>query len=166
MSLSANIHATCVRIGRAGVALKAPASAGVLLLGDSGAGKSDLALRLIGRGAKLVADDRTELSVERGRLIARAPKSISGLMEVRGVGIVEMPHAASAHIVLVVDLAGKVKRLPERQRFAPPKGLQLAQKARPFLIALRAFEESAPDKILAAVAALHNDALRCSVKRI
>ena len=50
--------------------------------------------------------------------------------------------------------------MPERRTFAPPKPLHLAQKARPFLIALPAFEESAPDKILAAVAALHNDALR------
>ena len=160
------MHATALVVGRAGQALGAPARAGILLLGTSGAGKSDLALRLIGRGARLVADDRTLLSVERGRLVARAPDSISGLIEVRGVGIVAMPHAASAHIALVVDLAGRVDRLPERQRFAPPKSLRLPANARPALIALSAFEDSAPDKILAAVAALHQGAFRESVKRI
>lgn len=164
--MSVNVHATALVVGRAGQALGAPARAGILLLGTSGAGKSDLALRLIGRGARLVADDRTLLSVERGRLVARAPDNISGLIEVRGVGIVAMPHAASAHIALVVDLAGRVDRLPERQRFAPPKSLRLPAKARPALIALSAFEDSAPDKILAAVAALHQGAFRESVKRI
>ncbi|MGZ5938137.1 MAG: HPr kinase/phosphorylase [Rhizomicrobium sp.] len=165
MSGIVNIHATCLRVARAGLAFRAPAGAGVLLLGDSGAGKSDLALRLIGRGAQLVADDRTDLEVRRGRLVARAPRNIAGLMEIRGLGIVEMPHAASAHIALVVNLSGKVKRMPERNFFTPPKPLVLAQNARPFLISLPALEESAPDKILAAVAALHHGAFRESVKR-
>jgi serine kinase of HPr protein (carbohydrate metabolism regulator) len=163
--VSVNVHATCLRVGRAGRPFRAPASAGGLLLGDSGAGKSDLALRLIGRGAQLVADDRTDLCVESGRLVARAPRSIAGLLEVRGVGIVAVAHAASAHIALVVNLAGKVRRLPKQQRFAPPQALKLAPKARPVLIALSAFEDSAPDKILAAVAALHKGSFRESVKR-
>ena len=67
--MTANIHATCIRIARAGKVFGAPASAGVLILGESGAGKSDLALRLIGRGAELVADDRTELDAS-----ARPPR--------------------------------------------------------------------------------------------
>ena len=160
-----NIHATCVRVAHAGLRFHAPSHAGILLVGGSGAGKSDLALRLIGRGAQLVADDRTDLSVERGRLVARAPKAIAGLLEVRGVGIVELPCAAGARIALVVNLASTVKRLPTLQFFAPPYPLRLPPKARPFRIALSAFEESAPDKILAAVAALHTDTLRGSVKR-
>ena len=76
-----NIHASCVAIG----------TKGVLILGDSGAGKSDLALRLIDDGARLVADDRTELYVSRDALYAQAPKSIAGLIEVRGLGIVALP---------------------------------------------------------------------------
>ncbi len=75
----ANIHASCIAIG----------SRGVLLLGPSGAGKSDLALRLIEEGAKegvrLVADDRTILFAANGALHARAPASIRGLLEVRGL---------------------------------------------------------------------------------
>ncbi|MGH7330764.1 MAG: HPr kinase/phosphorylase, partial [Polyangiaceae bacterium] len=101
--MSVNIHATCVRLGRHGV----------LLLGKSGVGKSDLALRLIGRGAELVSDDRCDLSVERNRLVARPPRAIAGMLEVRGVGIVTLDHAPSASIALAIDLSGRVERMPE-----------------------------------------------------
>ncbi len=141
MSASVNIHATCVRIGRKGV----------LLLGKSGAGKSDLALRLIGRGAVLVADDRCDLTVVNGVLTAGVPKTIAGMLEVRGVGIVKYPYAAHAPIALAVDLSGPVRRLPEPCDFVPPAALKLRQSARPKLIALNAFEASAPDKIAAAL---------------
>ena len=77
----ANIHASCVAIG----------GRGVLLLGKSGVGKSDLALRLIAEGARLVADDRTILFAIRGALHAKAPETIKGLLEIRGVGIVAFP---------------------------------------------------------------------------
>ena len=164
MKAAVNIHATCVRLARAGSIFRAPPSAGVLLLGESGSGKSDLALRLIARGAQLVADDRTELFVERGCLLARAPRRIAGLIEIRGLGIVEMPHAARARIVLAVDLSGKVKRLPDRRYYAPPKPLILARKAWPARMTLSAFDVSAPEKILAAVAALHTRSLRDTVK--
>ena len=56
-----NIHASCVVCARAGAAFGVPEDAGVLLLGESGSGKSEAALRLIAIGAKLVADDRCEL---------------------------------------------------------------------------------------------------------
>ena len=77
MTRSVNIHATCVRLGRAGAAFGAPPDAGVLLLGKSGAGKSDLALRLIALGATLVADDRTELYLWQRKLYARPPANTS-----------------------------------------------------------------------------------------
>ena len=141
MSASINIHATCVRIGRQGV----------LLLGKSGSGKSDLALRLIGRGAVLVADDRCDLSVVGGALTAAAPKTIAGLIEVRGVGLVEYPYATRARIALAVDLSAPAPRLPEPHGFVPPAALKLRQSARPRLIALNAFEASAADKIKAAL---------------
>ena len=159
-----NIHATCVRIARAGRVFGAPPGFGVLLIGESGAGKSDLALRLLGRGAQLVADDRTELYVRRARLMARAPRSLAGLLEVRGVGIVEVAQAGTTPVSLVVELCATVKRMPERRTFVPPKPLILSPRSRPRRIALLAFESSAPEKILLAVAALHNDAFRETVK--
>jgi serine kinase of HPr protein (carbohydrate metabolism regulator) len=99
----ANIHATCVAIG----------ARGVLLMGPSGAGKSDVALRLIDGGAKLVADDRTILFTVKDALHARAPTSIAGLLEIRGVGIVELPVRARVKIALVVRLGREGTRLPE-----------------------------------------------------
>jgi serine kinase of HPr protein (carbohydrate metabolism regulator) len=86
---------------------------GVLIEGASGAGKSDLALRLIDRGAELVSDDYTELSVEDGQLVARAPASIAGRIEVRGVGIMPVSHRESAVAALLVRLTGTPERLPE-----------------------------------------------------
>ena len=144
-----NVHGTCIRVGRAGRTLGAPAHAGVLILGKSGAGKSDLALRLIALGATLVADDRSDLAVLRGRLVASAPRTIAGLLEVRGVGIVKMPHARHVAISLVVELTRKVARLPERETWAPPASLRPAR--RPALIKINPFEASAADKVLLAV---------------
>src|SRR5436190_12103023 len=100
-----NVHASCVAIG----------PHGVLLLGKSGAGKSDLALRLIDAGARLVADDRTILFIARGALHARAPDSIKGLLEIRGLGIVTMPSRPFAKIALVVRLGAEDARLPVRR---------------------------------------------------
>ncbi|TAL01877.1 MAG: hypothetical protein EPO08_08690 [Rhodospirillaceae bacterium] len=99
------LHATCVALD----------GTGVLLRGASGAGKSDLALRLIDGGAVLVADDYCEVTATAGHLTATAPTAIAGKMEVRGYGIVALPVAASATIALVVDLmpADHIPRLPE-----------------------------------------------------
>ncbi len=151
----ANIHATCVLLSRAGEAFGAPGDAGILLLGESGAGKSDLALRLIAMGALLVADDRVELSVENNQLIARAPGNLAGLIEIRNVGIVALPHAPHAAIALTVMLgaAKNLPRLPEHERFAPPAGINLVEQSCPPLIRLGAFEASAPAKVAAAAAA-------------
>ncbi len=120
---TANIHASCVAIN----------ARGVLILGDSGAGKSDLALRLIDGGAKLVSDDRTELYIARGRLCARAPKSIAGLIEVRGLGIIAMPFAKNVPLALAIKLGAPPKRLPEAAFYAPPAPLETA-KSLPFII--------------------------------
>ncbi|MFM2129279.1 MAG: hypothetical protein RL477_825 [Pseudomonadota bacterium] len=108
MGNAANIHATCVALGEAGI----------LLRGPSGAGKSDLALRLIEAGAKLVADDRVVVLRDGDRLIASAPDALEGLIEVRGLGIVRLAPgrlAPSAALALVCDLVGaaEVDRLPE-----------------------------------------------------
>ncbi|HAQ33260.1 MAG TPA: serine/threonine protein kinase, partial [Rhodospirillaceae bacterium] len=71
------IHGTCVALN--GVT--------VLLRGPSGSGKSDLALRLIDGGGRLVADDQTLVEIQGERLVATAPETIAGKMEVRGVGV-------------------------------------------------------------------------------
>jgi serine kinase of HPr protein (carbohydrate metabolism regulator) len=159
-----NIHASCVRLGRAGLAHGAPRDSGVLLLGDSGLGKSDLALRLIALGAELVADDRVELVVTRGRLMARAPRPIRGLIEIRGLGIVEIPYTEQARVALVVQLVRKVaERLPRHDVYVP-EGVVLPASARPPLIRLAAFEISAPQKLIAAAAAFAHGLFRDTVK--
>ena len=99
------LHATCLSLG----------GSGVLLRGPSGSGKSDLALRLIDLGARLVADDQTSLSERDGRIIARAPENIAGKIEVRGIGIQRVASVEEVPLTLIVDLvgAGAVERLPE-----------------------------------------------------
>jgi HPr kinase/phosphorylase len=143
-----NIHANCVAI----------AGQGVLLLGPSAAGKSDLALRLIDDGAKLVADDRTLLFLKQGALHARAPDSIRGLIEVRSVGIVKLPVRASVRIALVVSLEREGPRLPKPQVYRPPGLPGLV--APPPRIALDAHFASTPARIRAALAAFTQGLLR------
>ncbi len=98
------IHATCVNL----------TTAAVLLRGGPGAGKSDLALRLIEAGGELVADDQVAVEADAGTLVARPPPALAGLLEVRGLGPVKLPHRAAAIVALVVDLvdADRVERLP------------------------------------------------------
>lgn len=127
----------------------------VLLRGPSGSGKSDLALRLIDRGALLVADDQTELSAKDGRLIASAPGSVAGLIEIRGVGILRLQHRPWAPLALVVDLVGadRVERLPSAAA-ASFLGLEVP------LLHLAAFEASAPAKVRLAVLSPTRDIMR------
>ena len=99
---NATLHVTTVAIG----------GRGVMIEGPSGAGKSDLALRLIDRGALLVSDDYTNLKAEGGRLVASAPNTIAGKIEVRGLGILTMPYADDVPIALLVRLTCEVERMP------------------------------------------------------
>jgi HPr kinase/phosphorylase len=100
-----HIHATCVVLG----------TVGVLIRGPSGAGKSDLALRLIDGGAELVSDDYCDVEALDGKLVATPPTAIAGKIEMRGFGIVEMPHRPVAAVGLVVDLLpeSEIERMPE-----------------------------------------------------
>jgi len=104
------IHATAVAIDTA------VGPCAVLLRGPSGAGKSDLGLRLIDAGAKLIADDQTELLRRGESVIARAPATLAGLIEVRGIGIIQMEFLPEAPVRLIVDLvpAETIERLPIR----------------------------------------------------
>lgn len=151
-----NVHASCVVLARAAPSFGARHDSGVLIIGKSGAGKSDLALRLIERGAILVSDDRTELLLTGGSLIARAPANIRGLIEVRGVGIVAVPFAAKVRVALAVSLDGGKSRLPQREDYKAPWDLSAPLP----LLRLAAFDPSAPAKILLAVAAFERDLFR------
>jgi HPr kinase/phosphorylase len=131
------LHATCVAIG----------DRAVLLTGASGAGKSDLALRLIDRGAMLVADDQVELSAEDGRLIARSPATIAGRIEMRGLGIVNAPTRLTCPVVLSVAL----DRVPERMPSDPLPARTIEGVAVPE-IALAPLEASAAIKVERALA--------------
>ncbi len=119
---------------------------GVLLRGPSGCGKSDLALRLIDAGARLVADDRADLTLSDGRVFASAPVELSGLIEVRGVGIVSMAALEKTPLALAVDLIGAddVERMPD------PAGVDILGLSVP-LLRLAPFESSAAAKIRAAL---------------
>jgi HPr kinase/phosphorylase len=115
MPSETQLHATCVSIN----------GAGVLLLGAPGAGKSDLALRLIdipgyGTGkellpAMLIADDQVAIKREQETLIASAPAPLLGRLEVRGLGIVKVPYlpAAALHLAVRLTAAGTIDRMPE-----------------------------------------------------
>lgn len=111
------IHGTCVSIGQTGV----------LIRGPSGAGKSDLALRLMDRGAVLVADDYCDVEKRGDDIILRAPPTIAGQMEVRGLGIMRTAQFEHARLGLIVDLVDgdAIERLPEKtaEEFA---GVQIA----------------------------------------
>jgi serine kinase of HPr protein (carbohydrate metabolism regulator) len=134
------IHASCVEID----------GSAALLRGAPGSGKSDLALRLIDSGARLVADDQVEVVAIRGELIASAPDTIAGLVEVRGLGVVRLPDAKftpRARLSLVIDLgpSAAVARLPEAAAVTI-EGVTLP------LLVLAPFEASAPAKVRLALA--------------
>jgi HPr kinase/phosphorylase len=88
-------------------------SCAVLIVGPSGSGKSDLVLRLLARGFELVADDQVDIMDG----AACCPPGMAGLLEVRGLGIVRLPHRACARLALVVELGGDTaERLPQPER--------------------------------------------------
>lgn len=121
---------------------------GILIMGDSGSGKSDLALRMImEKGAKLVSDDRTNIENVNSRLIASVPQNLSGLMEVRGVGILKFPFKASSPIDLVVQLV----KTPEEMERLPEKETNMLENVILPQIKLYAFETSVLNKLILAL---------------
>lgn len=87
----------------------------VLLRGAPGSGKSDLALRLVDAGFQLVADDRVDLAAADGAITASAPAPLAGLIEVRGLGILDLGAHVAAPLRLLADLApaATIGRLPD-----------------------------------------------------
>lgn len=91
------------------------AGAGCLILGRSGSGKSRLMAEMMMLGARLVADDRVELSEQSGMLMAGAPKELSGIMELRGVGLIRVVDSVPRHVIhLAIELSDdEPERVPE-----------------------------------------------------
>ncbi len=112
---------------------------GALIEGPSGAGKSDLALRCLDQGFSLVADDRVELWTSGGGLYGRAPETLSGRIEVRGLDVLPAPALAWSRVNLCVR-AGTPERIPEAA-FTDDFGLRLP------LVTLALLESSAPAKL-------------------
>ncbi|MFT6075966.1 MAG: HPr kinase/phosphorylase [Yoonia sp.] len=106
--MTSTIHATCVSWhGKA-----------VLITGQSGSGKSGIGLQLMALGCDLIADDRTSLEISNNQLIASCPLTLAGLIEARGIGILNAGHTPSAAVALVVDLnQTETARLPQQHVF-------------------------------------------------
>jgi serine kinase of HPr protein (carbohydrate metabolism regulator) len=132
---SETLHASSVALdGRA-----------VLIAGRSGAGKSDLALRLLDRGFSLVSDDQTIVRRDGERLFAAPPATIAGKLEIRGIGIVAMDHVADVPVALLVELAGDVERMPDDSRSRPILGVEVP------LVGIDAMAASAAAKVALAL---------------
>jgi len=132
---SETLHASSVAIdGRA-----------VLLAGISGSGKSDLALRLLDRGFTLVSDDQTVVLKRGDKLHASAPATIRGKLEIRGIGIVPMPHIDDVPVALVVELTSDIQRMPDDSRERVICGISVP------VISVDAMTASAPSKVAIAL---------------
>jgi HPr kinase/phosphorylase len=141
------LHGTCVSVG----------GEGVLILGEPGSGKSSLALRLIdepGYGvsgvlqrSELVADDQVIVTRDQDRLLASAPATLHGKLEIRGLGIIDLATSPSVALVLIVKLQNHsvIERLPDIATF------DILGMALP-LVEIDAKMASAPARIRAALA--------------
>jgi serine kinase of HPr protein (carbohydrate metabolism regulator) len=149
------IHACAVLVG----------ARAILIRGPAGAGKSRLALELIQAAAygrlafcRLIADDRVHVAASHGRLLARAPANLAGLMEIRGIGIRRLPYESVAVVGLVVDLETASERMPQAAAATTEiEGVQLprlavAPGANAFSLVLAALtlDKAAPDSTSAA----------------
>ena len=146
----AALHATLVAARQGGL------WRGALLLGPSGAGKSDLALRAMAGGWRLVADDRVCVWLSGGVAYGRAPATLAGLVEARGLGVLAQSRLPFTRVTLAVEAAvdAAVERMPEPAR--RPLGLGAAD---PPLLRLDLREASALAKLAYALDAAARGAL-------
>ena len=139
------LHGTAIAIG----------GEAVLLRGPSGCGKSDLALRSLGStesclvraSFQLVADDQVVVRRSGDRLLVCPPPALEGLIEVRGLGILPVPHLAQAPLMLIAELSDRqnLDRLPDPWPFESLLGVSIA------LLRIAAFDASAPLKLALAL---------------
>ncbi len=139
------VHATAIAVG----------TRAALIRGPSGSGKSDLALRCLGLApsaivqdaVRLVADDQVLLKEQRSAIVASAPATLRGKLEIRGVGILEIPAIPEAEVVLVADLirGGAIERYPDPWPVARILGLDIP------LLRLSPFESSSALKLVTAI---------------
>jgi len=118
---------------------------GAMIEGPSGSGKSDLALRALDHGFRLVADDRVLVWADAGRLYGRAPDTLRGLIEVRGLDVIAVEPLALCEIALLV-------RLEAPERIPDPATETVLGVSIP-LLAVNPFEASAPAKLSRALEA-------------
>jgi serine kinase of HPr protein (carbohydrate metabolism regulator) len=137
------VYGTCVALG----------GNAAILVGASGSGKSDLALRFLlstpaDLEAALIADDQVRVSLSAGRLIASAPETIAGLIEVRGIGVIPLPARDAAEVKLIVKLVdpAAIPRMPP----SPPATQKVCGIDLPVLM-LAPFETSAHFKLRLAI---------------
>lgn len=122
--MSTLVHGTALVVG----------TTGLIFLGPAGAGKSSMALKLIagasraGHFAMVLSDDQVFLDVVNGRIIATAPPTIKGLIELRGSGIgrIDTIESSVLHLALSVVEADASTRIPEEnQHWAPIAGVRI-----------------------------------------
>ncbi len=113
----------------------------MLIEGESGAGKSDLALRLIDRGATLISDDYTLLQRTGAGLTASPPPTIRGQIEVRGLGIIPLPHTEKVRVALLVRLSDMPERMPLPNEVRRVAGVDIRE------VAIDGRSASAPFKV-------------------
>ena len=125
---------------------------GILIRGPSGSGKSDLALRLIDDGAILIADDQVQIKFVGKELHLSAPNSISGLIEIRGVGVIRIKHVSRVPLSLIVDINTKeqLQRLPAIKK-------EVINNIHISVIRINAFESSTIAKIKVFLQYLKNE---------
>lgn len=125
------VHATAIAIN----------DHGVLLVGPSGSGKSDLALRLIDRGAVLISDDAVYIEQSSGKALLQAAPNIEGRIELRGVGIIEVPHTKYTAMRMVAEMAAPDERIPSTNLSTNIAGHSVPS------VKIAALEASAPLKV-------------------
>ena len=143
MSAPSRLHLNTVALALG----EAEPRAGIALIGRSGAGKSDLTLRLIETcpfaRTRLIADDYTDIRAERGALYAAPPPAIAGMIEVRGAGVVQADYCENIALVAAFELNPPAARMPDARHWRP-HGLADAPELP--LFSLAPFEASAAAK--------------------